>query len=52
MMDQVKIKTELDRWLVEFVEASNPALGTWPPCPVCKSSQAIWDDPGKICRSA
>ena len=39
MMDQVKIKTELDRWLVEFVEASNPALGTWPPCPYAKAAR-------------
>ena len=38
-MDQPKIKAELDRWLVEFVEANSSALNNWPPCPYAKSAR-------------
>lgn len=38
-MDQQKIKTELDRWLVEFVEVNNSALNNWPPCPYAKAAR-------------
>lgn len=38
-MDQQKIKAELDQWLTEFVEANNPALGDWPPCPYAKAAR-------------
>jgi hypothetical protein len=38
-MDQQKIKTELDRWLVEFVEANNSALDNWPPCPYARAAR-------------
>jgi hypothetical protein len=38
-MDQQKIKSELDRWLVEFVETNNSHLGNWPPCPYAKAAR-------------
>lgn len=38
-MDQNKIKSELDRWMVEFVEANNAQLGNWPPCPYAKAAR-------------
>lgn len=38
-MDQEKIKAELDRWMVEFVEANNAQLGNWPPCPYAKAAR-------------
>lgn len=38
-MDQQQIKIELDRWLVEFVEANNSLLGNWPPCPYAKAAR-------------
>ena len=38
-MNQEKIKAELDRWLVEFVEVNNPELGNWPPCPYAKAAR-------------
>lgn len=38
-MNQQKIKQQLDQWIVEFVEANNPALGNWPPCPYAKAAR-------------
>lgn len=38
-MDQEKIKAELDRWMVEFVEANNAQLGNWPPCPYARAAR-------------
>jgi hypothetical protein len=38
-MDQAHIKSELDRWLVEFVETGRPELGNWPPCPYAKAAR-------------
>lgn len=38
-MDQEKIKAELDQWMVRFVEANNPQLGNWSPCPYAKAAR-------------
>jgi hypothetical protein len=38
-MDQELIKTKLNQWMVEFVEANNPALGNWAPCPYAKAAR-------------
>lgn len=38
-MDQQKIKTELDRWMVEFVEANNSELDNWSPCPYARAAR-------------
>ena len=39
MMDRQHIKTELDKWLVEFVEVKNPDLNNWAPCPYAKAAR-------------
>lgn len=38
-MNQLEIKHKLDQWLVEFVEAANPALNGWPPCPYARAAR-------------
>lgn len=38
-MNQTHIKTELDRWLVEFVETNRPELGNWSPCPYARAAR-------------
>jgi len=38
-MDQELIKAELNQWMVEFVEATNPALSNWAPCPYAKAAR-------------
>lgn len=38
-MDQVKIKAELDRWMVEFVETTHPQLSNWAPCPYARAAR-------------
>lgn len=38
-MDQVKIKQQLDQWMMEFVEAANPALDNWAPCPYARAAR-------------
>lgn len=38
-MNQEQIRSELNRWLVEFVEAANPALNGWPPCPYARAAR-------------
>ena len=38
-MNHKEIKLKLDQWLVEFVEAANPALNNWPPCPYAKAAR-------------
>lgn len=38
-MDQVKIKQQLDQWMMEFVEEANPALDNWAPCPYARAAR-------------
>jgi len=38
-MDQELIKSQLDQWLVEFVEANHAQLENWAPCPYAKAAR-------------
>lgn len=38
-MDEIQIKQDLERWLVNFVEQSNPLLNDWPPCPYARKAR-------------
>jgi hypothetical protein len=38
-MDQVKIKAELDQWMIEFVEVEHPDLANWAPCPYARAAR-------------
>ena len=49
-MNQQYIKAELDRWLVEFVEANNPQLGDWAPCPYAKAARLSGMISTKFCE--
>jgi hypothetical protein len=49
-MDQLKVKAELDHWLVEFVEATNPQLGNWAPCPYAKAARLSGMISTKFCE--
>ena len=37
VIDQVK--TDIEDWLINFVEVPHPALGNWPPCPFARQSR-------------
>jgi hypothetical protein len=39
MIDQQDIKTKLDQWMIEFVEANNTKLSNWPPCPYARAAR-------------
>jgi hypothetical protein len=39
MIDQDRIKTQLNKWMMEFVEIPNPKLGDWAPCPYAKAAR-------------
>jgi len=39
MLDQDEIKQRLNHWMVNFVEANNPQLGNWPPCPYARAAR-------------
>lgn len=49
-MDQLKVKAELDRWLIEFVEANNPQLEDWAPCPYAKAARLSGMISTKFCE--
>jgi hypothetical protein len=38
-MDQFKVQSELLKWLEKFVEAPNPSLGNWAPCPYARKAR-------------
>ena len=33
------VKQDIERWIVDFVEVKNPALGGWPPCPYARKAR-------------
>lgn len=37
VIDQVK--SDIEDWLINFVEVPHPALGNWPPCPFARQSR-------------
>lgn len=38
-MNQPHIRQELDQWMIEFVEKSNPGLNNWAPCPYARAAR-------------
>lgn len=38
-MDLEQVKQDIEKWIVDFVEVSNPALGGWPPCPYARKAR-------------
>jgi hypothetical protein len=39
MLDLATVKADIERWIVDFVEVKNPALGNWPPCPYARKAR-------------
>ena len=39
MIDLAQAEQDIEHWIVNFVEVSNPALGGWPPCPYARSAR-------------
>ena len=39
MLDLDTVKTDIERWIIDFVEVPHPALGGWPPCPYAKKAR-------------
>jgi hypothetical protein len=37
VIDQVK--SDIEQWLINFVEVPHPALGNWPPCPFARNAR-------------
>lgn len=33
------VKQDIERWIIDFVEVKNPALGNWPPCPYARKAR-------------
>lgn len=38
-MDIETVRTDIERWITEFVEVPHPALGDWPPCPYARRAR-------------
>lgn len=55
-MDKSQIKQDLEKWLVNFVEKSNPLLNNWPPCPYARQARLsnkiniVFDSPLEIAQ--
>jgi hypothetical protein len=55
-MDESQIKQDLEQWLVNFVEQSNPLLNNWPPCPYARQARLgnkiniVFDSPLEIAQ--
>jgi len=43
MLDLTTVKQDIEQWIVDFVEARNPALGNWPPCPYARKARLEQD---------
>jgi hypothetical protein len=39
MLDLETVKQDIEKWIVDFVEVKNPALGGWPPCPYARKAR-------------
>ena len=39
MLNLETVKRDIERWIVDFVEVKNPALGNWPPCPYARKAR-------------
>lgn len=57
-MDQQSIRTELEQWLINFVEKPNIQLNNWPPCPYARQARLadkiyiVFDSPLEIAHYA
>lgn len=55
-MDKLQIQQDLEHWLVNFVEKSNPLLNNWPPCPYARQARlsqqilTVFDSPLEIAK--
>lgn len=38
-MDFDQAKTDIEQWMVDFVEKPNPLLNNWPPCPYARQAR-------------
>jgi hypothetical protein len=43
MLNLETVKTDIERWLVDFVEVPHPALGGWAPCPYARKARLDQD---------
>jgi hypothetical protein len=43
MLDLETVKQAIEKWIVDFVEVKNPALGNWPPCPYARKARLEQD---------
>jgi hypothetical protein len=39
MLDLNQVQADIERWIENFVEVPNPALGGWPPCPYARKAR-------------
>lgn len=39
MLNLATVKSDIEKWIVDFVEVKNPALGNWPPCPYARKAR-------------
>lgn len=39
MLNLETVQADIERWIVDFVEVKNPALGGWPPCPYARKAR-------------
>ena len=39
MLNLDQVKSDIERWITDFVEVPHPALGGWPPCPYAKKAR-------------
>lgn len=39
MIDIDQARTDIEHWIMNFVEVPHPALGGWPPCPYAKKAR-------------
>ena len=39
MLNLETVKADIEKWIVNFVEVKNPALGGWPPCPYARKAR-------------
>jgi len=50
MLDLETVKQDIERWIQDFVEVKNPALGGWPPCPYARKARLEQDYEVRIGR--
>lgn len=55
-MDELQIRQDLERWLIDFVEQPNPLLNNWSPCPYARQARisnkilTVFDSPLEITK--